>query len=105
MALSVVEGLFMVYYVYLLEMKDKRIYTGYTDNLLRREKEHKNGKGAKVTATYGTEKILHVEKHSSRAKALRREKQIKRWTRAKKLALISGNIKELKNLSRCQNRN
>ena len=95
----------MSYYVYLLEMKNGQIYTGHTDNPLRRTKEHKIKKGAKITATYGTGKILYVEKHPSRIEAIHREKQIKRWTRTKKLALASGNTKELKSLSRCRNRN
>jgi putative endonuclease len=77
-----------MWYVYILGCKDKSLYTGITDNLQRRFEEHKSGKGGKFTRAFIAEQLLYSEKQSTREAALRREAQIKRWTRKKKLALI-----------------
>jgi len=53
-----------MFYVYCLEsMKNKRLYTGYTDNLKRRFKEHNIGKGGDFTAKNGPWKLLFYEGH------------------------------------------
>lgn len=77
-----------MYYVYLIQCKDKSIYTGITTDLKRRFKEHKNGVGGNYTRAHKVEKILYSEKHKTRSLASKREAEIKSWNRAKKLELI-----------------
>jgi putative endonuclease len=79
-----------MWYTYILECKDGRLYAGITDNLKRRLAEHKSGKGANFTRSFGAKAILYKEKCSDRSSALKREAQIKGLTRKKKLALIAG---------------
>lgn len=77
-----------MYVVYIIECGDRSLYTGITTDIQRRFKEHKQGKGGHYTAAKGAVKILYTEKHPDRSTALRREAEIKRWPRAKKLGLI-----------------
>jgi len=79
----------MPYYVYILECADKTLYTGITTDLDRRFSEHKKGKGGHYTRAHPPKKIRYFEKQPSRSRALKREAQIKRWPRSKKLALIT----------------
>lgn len=90
----------MEHYVYFLLMKDGRIYVGETANITHREKQYLAGKGGKTTVAFGGERIIYYEIHPDRQSALKRERQIKRWTHAKKLALATGNTAELKKLSK-----
>lgn len=77
------------YFVYLIQCKDKSIYTGITTDLERRFKEHQNKIGCNYTRAHKVKKILYSEKHINRSKALKREAEIKSWRREKKLALIN----------------
>ena len=77
-----------MYFVYLLLCKDDTIYTGITTDLERRLKKHKDGTASHYTRARGAVKMLYSETHKNRSSALRREAEIKRWSRAKKLALI-----------------
>ena len=87
-----------MWYVYVLECKDSRLYTGITNNLERRFDEHIGGKGGCFTKSFGAEKMVYSEPCSDKPSALKREAQIKGWTRRKKMALIKGNLKLLKKL-------
>ena len=80
----------MPYFVYLLQCKDGSIYTGITTDVTRRFAEHKNKKGGHYTGSRGVLKILYTEKYPTRSEALRREAEIKRWRREKKMELIKG---------------
>ena len=82
-----------MYYVYLLQCGDGTIYTGITTDVLRRFKEHKNGKGGHYTSSKKAVKILYTEKQKDRSSAQRREAEIKRWRREEKLRLVRGAIK------------
>jgi len=77
-----------MYFVYLLECRDKSIYTGITTDLKRRFQEHKNGKGGHYTSSKHVVKILHSEKYKTRSRALKREAEIKSWPKKKKFELI-----------------
>lgn len=77
-------------FLYLLKCKDGSIYTGIAKDVQKRFLEHRSGKGAKYTRSRKAVKILYMEKHKSISVALKREIEIKRWNRAKKLALIKG---------------
>ena len=82
--------------VYILECSDGSLYTGITNDLSRRIKEHKDGTGAKYTQSHPVEKCVYSEECATRSLALRREAAIKRLPRAKKLVLVAG-AKPLKN--------
>lgn len=77
-----------MYSVYILQCADDTLYTGITTDIKRRLEEHKAGKGASYTRSRGAKKILYSEKARSRGEALKREAEIKRWTRKKKLSLV-----------------
>ena len=79
----------MKHYIYVLQSEDGRYYTGYTTDLDRRMKEHKEGSGGKFTRSFGATKLLYHETYSTKSEALKREAHLKGWSRAKKEALIS----------------
>ena len=87
-----------MWYVYILECKDGILYTGITYDLQRRFEEHLAGKGGKFTHAFKVNQFLYSEPCGSKNKALKRESQIKGWTRRKKLALIQGGKALLKRL-------
>lgn len=66
------------WYVYLLECRSKRIYTGITPNLDRRLDAHSKGKGALFTKINTPEKLLAAKLFNSKRQALQIEKQIKK---------------------------
>jgi putative endonuclease len=74
--------------VYILECKDKTLYTGITNNLERRVQQHESGQGAKYTKGRGPFRIMYTQKCEDRSLALRREHEIKQLSRSEKLALI-----------------
>lgn len=87
-----------MWHVYILKCGNGNLYTGITDNLERRFKEHARGKGGHFTKSFGAEKMLYSEQCSDKSVALKREAQIKGWTRREKLALIKGKMELLKKL-------
>lgn len=78
----------MPWRVYILRCKDNKLYTGITSDLRRRVKEHKKGRGCRFTRCRIPVKLVYSEKSSSRKEALKREAQVKDFTRRKKLQLI-----------------
>lgn len=80
-----------MYFVYLLQCSDKSIYAGITTNVERRFGEHKNKKGGRYTKSHGAEKIIYTELFQTRSEALKREAEIKKWPRRKKMAIIGKN--------------
>jgi putative endonuclease len=79
----------MDWFVYILECKDGRLYTGITNDLKRRIKQHNRGQGCRFTKFRIPVKLKYSEFYPSREAALKRESEIKRWTRDKKLELVS----------------
>ena len=78
-----------MYYVYILASKaNAMLYIGVTNNLARRLREHKNGEIEGFTKTYGIYKLVFFEEFSDINDAIACEKRLKRWTRAKKNALV-----------------
>ena len=77
-----------MYFVYLIECSDGSFYTGMTTNVERRFNEHKNGDGGHYTSSKKAIRVVYTEEHPDRSSALKREAQIKGWTRQKKLNLI-----------------
>jgi putative endonuclease len=78
------------YFVYILTCSDGTLYVGSTSDLLRRERTHNRGRGAKYTAGRTPVRIVYSEPHESRSAAQSREAQLKRWPRSKKQDLING---------------
>jgi putative endonuclease len=64
------------------------LYTGITNNITRRMAAHKAGKGAKFTRSFGFKELLYTEEYPTKSEASKREKQIQKFGRLKKLALI-----------------
>ena len=89
------------YYVYIVLCSDGSYYTGVTNDLKRRIYEH-NHKNDFFSYTNNRKPVtlLYYEVYVSSMEAIRREKQIKGWRRAKKEALIRGDIETLKSLSK-----
>jgi len=83
----------MPYYVYVILCKDNSFYTGYTKDLDSRMRLHMNGKAARYTRMHKPKKIVYVEEFDSRAKAMRREKSVKRLNHRQKLELINSQNK------------
>jgi putative endonuclease len=79
--------------------KSRTLYTGVTNNLERRVYEHKNKLMAGFTRKYNITKLVHYEETNDIQETLAREKQIKGWLRAKKIALIEAANPEWKDLS------
>ena len=88
-----------MWYVYILKCLDGALYTGLTDNLKRRFEEHSQGKGGHYTNHNRPLEILYHEPFKNRAQAEKREQRLKRWSHAKKLALIEGDLAKLRELS------
>lgn len=78
-----------MYYTYILRCGDGSLYTGYTDDPIRREAVHNSGKGAKYTRARLPVRLVYTEAFETKSEALRRENEIKRLTRMEKLALIN----------------
>ncbi len=79
----------MSFFVYILaSRRNGTLYVGMTDNLARRVWEHQSGAIPGFTKKYGVRTLVWYELHESRESAFLRERQIKKWNRAWKLALI-----------------
>jgi putative endonuclease len=89
-----------VYYVYILSCADGSFYVGSTQNLDTRVKTHDDGRGAAHTFKNRPFRLVYSERFLSRTDASARERQLKRWSREKKAALITGNLERLKRLSK-----
>ena len=89
------------YYVYILECSDQKLYVGVTNNLERRVAEHQSGenKSAFTFLRRPVKLVYHIEFYSIED-AILFEKQLKGWTRKKKLALINGEFEKLPALSK-----
>ena len=76
------------YWTYILASRSRVLYVGVTNNLARRVAEHRAGEGGHFTKRYRVHRLVHAEERYDVRDAIAREKQIKGWTRAKKVALI-----------------
>lgn len=83
----------IMWYVYILRCADGLLYTGSTTDIDRRVKEHNRKKGGGCTRVRLPVELIYSETHPNRSEAQKRESQIKRWSRIKKLALIDKNEK------------
>lgn len=76
------------HFVYIVRCSDNSLYTGYTNNIEARINKHNAGKGAKYTKTRRPVVLVYQEMYDTKSEALRREYEIKTFTRQRKLKLI-----------------
>ena len=81
-----------MYFVYILECKDKSLYTGITTNVERRFAEHQSGIGGKFTRAKRAERIVYTERKLNRSTASKREAAIKKLSRTEKLNLVYSKV-------------
>lgn len=77
-------------FTYILQCSDGTLYTGWTNNLDKRLREHNEGQGAKYTRGRRPVKLVYTEAYDTKREAMQREWQIKKLTRKEKEALIQG---------------
>lgn len=77
-----------IYHVYILANRTRRLYVGVTGNLRRRLWQHRTGQLAGFTRRYNVTTLVYVESYRDVARAIAREKQLKRWPRRRKERLI-----------------
>lgn len=76
------------HYIYIVRCKDETLYTGYTNNVQARIEKHNAGKGAKYTKTRRPVVLVYQEGYETKSEAMKREYEIKTFTRTQKLQLI-----------------
>jgi putative endonuclease len=76
------------YFVYIVSSNSGTLYIGMTNSIYRRALQHKHGEIEGFASKYGCTRLVYYESFDDVHKAIGREKQLKGWTRAKKIALI-----------------
>lgn len=89
----------MPFWTYMLHCADRSFYVGHTDNLEIRVAQHDAGEISGYTQTRLPIKLVWSQEFATRIEALEAERQIKGWSRAKKLALIRGDWKLISKLA------
>jgi putative endonuclease len=87
------------YHVYIMASASGVLYTGVTNSLERRVRQHKQKIAEGFTKKYDITRLVYYEPHGQIKSAIRREKQIKSWRREKKLALIRSMNPKFRGLS------
>lgn len=87
------------YYVYIMSSKTGTLYIGMTNDIKKRVYQHKNHLIPGFTNKYNIDRLLYVERVSDPISAISREKQIKKWRREKKVAIIDSMNPDWKDLS------
>src|SRR6185437_3236637 len=88
------------YFVYIVCSRSGTLYIGMTNSIYRRALQHKRGEIEGFAAKYHCNRLVWYEGYDDVRKAIDREKQLKGWTRAKKIALIGQRIQDGKTLLR-----
>lgn len=86
--------------VYILRCANGQYYVGSTTNLELRLQEHRSGIGSGFTKAYLPIELVYTEEYDTIHEARLRERQLHKWSQAKKEALINGDIEKLKQLSK-----
>jgi putative endonuclease len=87
-------------YIYILKCANGEYYTGSTNDLDRRMEQHRIGEGANFTRKHWPCQLVYCEEYHRVQDAFYREKQIQKWSRKKKEALINGDFNRLIELSK-----
>jgi len=78
------------WYFYIVRCRDNSLYSGITNNIEERVREHNRGTGARYTLIRRPVVLVYNERYSNVSEARKRESKIKGWTRTKKEKLIVG---------------
>src|SRR5437899_7930400 len=89
-----------VYCVYIMASRSRVLYTGVTNDLARRVNEHKQGLTPGFTSRYRITRLVYFEEFADVRDAIAREKQIKAWTRARRIRLVEGRNPSWQDLAR-----
>jgi putative endonuclease len=76
------------FWVYIVGSQTGTLYVGMTNNIERRMREHKSGEVEGFASRYGCNRLVYWESFDEVQRAINREKQLKGWTRAKKMGLL-----------------
>jgi putative endonuclease len=87
-------------YIYILRLVSGNLYIGATEDLNKRYQDHQKGRACRTTSIDPPVGLVYSETYDSFSEARKREAQLKRWTRAKKEALIAGNAEKLRSLAK-----
>ncbi|WP_353482254.1 GIY-YIG nuclease family protein [Haliscomenobacter sp.] len=90
-------------YLYILKCSNGCFYTGSTVDLERRLAQHQAGEGANYTKKHLPVELVYFEEYARIDEAFFREKHVQGWSRAKKEALIAGQVDQLHVLAKCKN--
>ena len=84
----------MTYFIYILRTSKNTLYIGQTSNLEKRLEEHKSKspRASKYTRSFDWVELVYSEKYKTRNEAMKREWQLKHWTREKKEKLITHSL-------------
>jgi predicted GIY-YIG superfamily endonuclease len=93
----------MAAWTYILRLKSGQLYIGSTTDLDHRFADHTAGQACRTTKLDPPIKLVYSEFFPTFSEARKREAQVKRWTRAKKEALVAGNTAKLKELAKSRN--
>ncbi|MBI2597472.1 GIY-YIG nuclease family protein [Candidatus Daviesbacteria bacterium] len=87
----------VLFTVYILRTSANTLYIGQTNDLAKRLKEHQNksSKSARYIKYFDSCKLVYSEQYPTRIEAMRREWQLKKWTKAKKEALVNGRLEPI----------
>ena len=88
-----------ILYVYIMASRSGTLYIGVTNDIARRTYEHKHGLVAGFTSMYKVNRLVYVEVFDAADEAIAREKQLKGWSRQRKIALIESLNPTMKDLS------
>ena len=80
------------WFVYIIQCRDKSLYVGITNDIEARIKSHNLGQGCHYTRGRYPVKLMFSEKHNSRSSATKREMEIKKFSRSKKLKLVRNQV-------------
>ena len=95
-----IRGKMQSFYVYIIKCIDGSYYTGHTDDLESRFEQHVFGNTKSYTSSRKPLELVYSEEFPERCQAQEAERQIKGWSRRKKIALIDGNFNLLRYLSK-----
>ena len=93
-------GLEMPAWFYILRLQSSSLYSGATSDLKQRYEEHCTKRACRTTTLDPPLAIVYSEEYETFSEARRREAQVKRWSRAKKEALASGDTAKLRELAK-----
>jgi len=77
-----------MYYLYVLQCSDGSLYTGTTNDIEKRLATHSQGKGSKYVRAHLPFKLVYSEQFESKIDALKREYEVKQWSRQKKMKVL-----------------